>query len=258
MLTRRASYLLCLLAQAILFTRPANSSEVVSQTDGDTPVAHVGALPDHLAKRSAGSHGRHQHAHRKTARHDKKDKAGATSPAVRTALTSAQVNSLAAATDKLSTSSSTPYIQFHNTVRAAHSAGAMTWSASLAKQALQHAQTCVFEHSARGNFGENIAYGSKGYYGAGDLMALWYNEVSVSPSIGSVSGLLTYSSQSYDFSNPGYSSSTGHFTQMVWKGSNVLGCGVADCSSAGLGIYLVCQYQPPGNYIGEFQNNVFP
>ena len=39
---------------------------------------------------------------------------------------------------------------------------------------------------------------------------LWYNEIN-----------------SYDFGSPGYSESTGHFTQVVWKASTKLGIGKA-------------------------------
>ena len=35
--------------------------------------------------------------------------------------------------------------------------------------------------------------------------------------------------QYYNWSNPGYSESTGHFTQVVWKATSQLGCGIATC-----------------------------
>lgn len=66
---------------------------------------------------------------------------------------------------------------------------------------------------------------------------LWYNEIS-----------------SYDFNNPGFSLTTGHFTQVVWVATNKIGCGI-DISSSGK-IYGVGQYTPPGNYLGQFQTNV--
>lgn len=51
--------------------------------------------------------------------------------------------------------------------------------------------------------------------------------------------------------------STGHFTQVVWKGSQKLGVGFA-VSGDGNSVYIVAQYTPPGNYMGQFQQNVLP
>ena len=48
-----------------------------------------------------------------------------------------------------------------------------------------------------------------------------------------------------------FTSGTGHFTQMVWKGSCGLGCGQA-------GNYVVCRYSPQGNFLGRFEENVMP
>ena len=49
---------------------------------------------------------------------------------------------------------------------------------------------------------------------------------------------------------------TGHFTQLVWKGSKQIGCG-ASCNNSNK-CYVTCNYYPPGNYIGQFTSNVFP
>jgi hypothetical protein len=50
----------------------------------------------------------------------------------------------------------------------------------------------------------------------------------------------------YDFAKADFSPETGHFTQMVWRSSQRLGCGfVANCP----GLYpnfLVCHYDPFG------------
>lgn len=48
---------------------------------------------------------------------------------------------------------------------------------------------------------------------------------------------------------------TGHFTQVVWKGSKSVGCGIAQSSK---GTYTVCQYKPAGNFQGAFEKNVSP
>lgn len=41
----------------------------------------------------------------------------------------------------------------------------------------------------------------------------------------------------------------GHYTQVVWKNTTELGCGVAPIRRYGR--VLVCNYSPPGNYIGQ-------
>ena len=64
----------------------------------------------------------------------------------------------------------------------------------------------------QGSYGENLA---KGYGDWKSAITAWYDEVS-----------------DYDYSNPGFSSSTGHFTQLVWVGTTKLGCGVADCNGS--------------------------
>jgi hypothetical protein len=49
---------------------------------------------------------------------------------------------------------------------------------------------------------------------------------------------------------------TGHFTQVVWKGTTDIGCASKYCSNLG-GTMYVCDYSPPGNYGGQYTKNVF-
>ena len=59
----------------------------------------------------------------------------------------------------------------------------------------------------------------------------------------------------YDFTKPGWSSSVGHFTQVVWDSSTELGMGLAVSPSNGR-ILCVAQYNQAGNWEGEFATNV--
>ena len=52
---------------------------------------------------------------------------------------------------------------------------------------------------------------------------------------------------------------TGHFTQVVWKGSTQLGIGVARCEMQGWNGWLVVgRYKNHGNMRGDFEANVMP
>lgn len=55
---------------------------------------------------------------------------------------------------------------------------------------------------------------------------MWYNEV-----------------KDYDYSKPGFSMKTGHFTQVVWKGTKRVGCGRTACNGHPL---ITCEYAPAG------------
>lgn len=60
----------------------------------------------------------------------------------------------------------------------------------------------------------------------------------------------------YRYGNPGFSTNTGHFTQIVWQSSKEMGAGKAVSSSGAQ--FVVARYQPPGNVRGQFPENVKP
>ena len=98
--------------------------------------------------------------------------------------------------------------------------------------------TGKFEHSklAFGTYGENIwaTYGE--HFQGTRPVDDWYKEV-----------------QFYDYNNGQFSMKTGHFTQLVWVASQKLGLGVARGNGNTI---VVANYDPPGNYPGQFQKNV--
>jgi len=133
-------------------------------------------------------------------------------------------------------------VDAHNRVRAKHCAKPLAWSAKLAQVAQQWANAlrdkgCVFGHSG-GDFGENLAAGTSGTLDADDVVKMWYDEVA-----------------HYRFPNGGFSSQTGHFTQGVWRGTARVGCGRSRCN--GMDIW-VCEYDPAGNWQGQYRENVLP
>jgi len=131
------------------------------------------------------------------------------------------------------------WLDSHNSKRQLHQVGPVTWSATVAASAQNYANTCPDGHSSSG-YGENLAWAS---YPASieTVVSWWYSEES-----------------KYDYANPGWQPEAGHFTQMVWKGTTEIGCGMALCSSGDWSHVWVCQYNPPGNVIGAFAENVFP
>ena len=130
----------------------------------------------------------------------------------------------------------------HNRVRAKHCAGPLAWSSKLAQVAQQWAnslrdQGCAFGHS-KGSYGENLAAGSTGLLDPESVVKMWYDEVA-----------------HYKFPNGGFSMKTGHFTQVVWRSTTHVGCGRSQCK--GMDIW-VCEYDPPGNWEGQYRENVLP
>jgi hypothetical protein len=67
---------------------------------------------------------------------------------------------------------------------------------------------------------------------------MWYDEI-----------------KDYDFNGGGFSMTTGHFTQVVWKQTKQIGCAKVTCK--GMDIY-VCNYDPPGNVERGYKQNVLP
>lgn len=47
---------------------------------------------------------------------------------------------------------------------------------------------------------------------------------------------------------------TGHFTQVIWRDSTELGVGMARNRNGE--VYVVCNYNPAGNFLGSFTENV--
>ncbi|KAL1367927.1 hypothetical protein AAHE18_02G084000 [Arachis hypogaea] len=43
----------------------------------------------------------------------------------------------------------------------------------------------------------------------------------------------------------------GHFTQIVWRDSLRVGCGLQHCNDRNAGMLIACEYDPPGNYANE-------
>ena len=129
----------------------------------------------------------------------------------------------------------------HNRARARHCAPALKWSKDVAAVAQRwagklRASGCAFDHSG-GKYGENLAAGTSPLTPR-EVVAMWMGEEA-----------------DYDYRKGTFGMKTGHFTQVVWRGSKELGCGSVEC---GGNTIWVCNYSPPGNVLGDFQENVRP
>ncbi len=131
------------------------------------------------------------------------------------------------------------WLQAHNKHRILHDVSPLTWSTTVATSAQAYADTCPADHSGS-QYGENMAMATYDQGQTGTVDA-WYNEEPY-----------------YDYDNPGFSGETGHFTQVVWKGTREVGCGYKSGCPSGWPNVWVCQYDPPGNYNGQFGENVLP
>lgn len=109
-------------------------------------------------------------------------------------------------------------------------ANAQAWADST-KGVMQHSTSTQRTLPGIGYVGENLAWGIV-TAGAVDL---WYDEIKkTSGGLGLVST---------------WDGNVGHYTQIVWKSSIMLGCGVFDK-------LLVCQYGPGGNMMNSFSTQV--
>ncbi|KAK3747386.1 hypothetical protein QZH41_002634 [Actinostola sp. cb2023] len=135
----------------------------------------------------------------------------------------------------------------HNKYRSKHQAPPMTWSAEMAKEAQSWADRLAhsrcLQHASkeqRKGDGENVYMcGGKADVNGQEVVDNWYSEI-----------------KKYDFKKRGFQSGSGHFTQVVWKGSKEYG--VAKATSGDGLIFVVARYRPAGNLLSAFNDNVFP
>jgi hypothetical protein len=179
-------------------------------------------------------------------------------------------------------------LEMHNGARAAHGACPLVWSDDCFEMASKQAAQCATDdllthghlEGRSGRHGQNIfllqqpgglpgpgpgdgqggmnAREGEGALGGavdcvGEAVGTWYEE-----------------SEDYTWEEPGYAGNTGHFSQLVWGDTEMVGMAIATCRVRGGGgggggqqqrrRYIVANYYPAGNvYVpGEFERNVLP
>lgn len=136
----------------------------------------------------------------------------------------------------------------HNIYRCMHGVPLLTWSSAGAAQAqawVNHQQG-VMVHGGHDGYGQNLA-GLLPQWGYDEVrgVKMWYDEVA-NTNNGMVSG---------------FGMNTGHYTQVVWRNTQQVGCASfvrSNCDNGNNPCLLACHYHPPGNvnYGSEFAANV--
>ncbi|KAL6785795.1 hypothetical protein ACKKBG_A00170 [Auxenochlorella protothecoides x Auxenochlorella symbiontica] len=106
-------------------------------------------------------------------------------------------------------------LALHNTARAAHGSKPLVWSATVARSATKWAERCIWSHS-QSEYGENILMSWGTSTTCSMAMEYWYDN----------------ERDDYSYANPGYQPDAGHFSQVVWKATSQLGCGIAACDAS--------------------------
>ena len=139
----------------------------------------------------------------------------------------------------------------HNEYRGRHGVQPLTLSKKLCESAQKWADRLAkedrFDHMPNCQYGENLycSWSSNPKTAAASVKGRvpvdsWYSEMKKHP-----------------FGREPTSTDTGHFTQVVWKASKEFGIGKAVAPRSGK-VIVVGNYDPPGNFIGQYAANVLP
>jgi len=132
----------------------------------------------------------------------------------------------------------------HNGERTRKGAAPLAWSHQLAQEAQSWADRLAHDdrmyHSdreTRRGAGENLWTGTSGYYSADDMVGAFISERKA------------YKPGTFpEVSTTGRWEDVGHYTQVIWAGTQQVGCAVAHNKAHD---FLVCRYWPAGNVMGH-------
>ena len=129
----------------------------------------------------------------------------------------------------------------HNVIRRAHGIDAeLVWDEDLAEVSLEWLQhladnnDCRMEHNWDSPLGENLMWATY-YMDAESVVNGWASE----------EAFYDYDSNSCQ---PG--EMCGHYTQIVWKSTERVGCAMITCKGDTEYMWM-CNYDPPGNMVGS-------
>ena len=151
---------------------------------------------------------------------------------------------LAGATGRL-TSLDARLLAAHNRERSAEGVAPLAWDPALAAEAAawgeQLAASGAFDHAPdegdEDPQGENLWAGTRGAYAPEEMVEGWIEEKRhFRP------GLFPDNSRTGDFAD------VGHYTQLMWRSTDRVGCALAEGAEEEV---LVCRYRTAGNVVGE-------
>lgn len=127
------------------------------------------------------------------------------------------------------------FLAQHNLARKQVGVPNLVWDEAVANYSRWYAELRRYDglliHS-HGDYGENLFWGSGDCWTVDQIVQAWVVE-----------------KKDYDYQTNTCKKMCGHYTQIVWRNTKKLGCAVVECY-ADKGILAVCNYDPPGNYVG--------
>ena len=142
-------------------------------------------------------------------------------------------------------------LAIHNQVRAQHGLSRLQWSTKLSNYAQEWANhlasrnNCRMRHRPKGSpYGENLWWASPRLWSNG-MRELQY--VTIERVVNDWANERPY--YDYQRNRCQIGQQCGHYTQIVWRDTTHVGCAYQQCADKSQ--LWVCNYNPPGNYIGE-------
>ncbi|MCY7339135.1 MAG: CAP domain-containing protein [Sphingomonas bacterium] len=135
-------------------------------------------------------------------------------------------------------------LALHNAERRAADVPDLVWDDKLAQEAQTYAHELArlgqMRHSAaptRPGQGENLWMGTRDYFSPANMVGAWASERT-----------MFRPARFPDVSTTGNWAHVGHYTQMIWPGTQRVGCSLSRGAQAD---FLVCRYFPAGNVMGS-------